>query len=371
LEHPKHKHLILRVAVAALIIFEMLSACAAGPVHPNDIARYLAGLRPATSSPLSAAMGSGWRRHAQQIDARWAAFERRQLRHVRSWSAAELRAPRSTMFYMFGGPDFVHADAFFPHAATYVLSGLEPIGQSPQILALQESGLEDSLASLRQSISHFLEFGYFITSQMGKQFKAGQVTGTLPVLYVFLARLGKTIHQVEFVTLDGNGVVVPVRGKRKPTGVKISFVGSDRRPRALYYFRTNLENANVAKSRFLRFCDRLGEGDSLVKSASYLLHLGGFSKVRDFLLSHSAVIVEDDSGIPLRYLSPQHWRLSVFGRYVGPIPVFKQHYQPDLADLFRSGRARPVKFGIGYRWYYQHTNILIAERRRSQKRGSR
>jgi hypothetical protein len=225
------------------------------------------------------------------------------------------------------------------------------------------------MASLHQSLSHFLEFGYFITSQMGTQFKVGKFNGTLPVLYVFLARSGKTISQVEFVTLDGNGAVVPVRGKRRPTGVRISFAGRDGRPRTLYYFSTNLENAGVAKSRFLKFCARLGVGDSLVKSASYLLHLGNFSKVREFLLSHSAVIVQDDSGIPLKYLSAKKWRLSLFGRYVGPIPVFKRHYQPDLDRLFRSGRALPVNFGIGYRWYYQHTNILVAERLAAAGRG--
>jgi hypothetical protein len=107
-------------------------------------------------------------------------------------------------------------------------------------------------------------------------------------------------------------------------------------------------------------------GDSLVKSASYLLHLGNFSKVREFLLRRSAVIVQDDSGIPLKYFTAGNWRLRPFGRYVGPIPVFKRHYQPDLDRLFRSGRAQQVNFGIGYRWYYQHTNILVADRLASQ-----
>ena len=51
---------------------------------------------------------------------------------------------------------------------------------------------------------------------------------------------------------------------------------------------------------------------------------------------------------------------------MGPIPVFKRHYQPDLDRLFSSGRSQPVNFGIGYRWYYQHTNILVADRLVSQ-----
>lgn len=355
--------------MAALITAGALGTRAARPVSPNDTARFLAGLRPAAAAPLSSLVDPDWHRHAEQINAAWAAFEQRQLTRIRVWAAARLRAHRSTMFYMFGGPDFVHADAFFPHAATYVLSGLEPIGPPPRVSALPGPVLDESMASLRQSLSHFLEFGYFITSQMGAQFKVGKFTGTLPILYVFLARSGKTIRKVEFITLDSNGAAVPVRGKRKPTGVRITFVGRDGGPRTLYYFRTNLENTGVAKSRFLKFCGRLGQGDSLVKSASYLMHLGNFSKVREFLLSHSAVIVQDDSGIPLKYFNSQTWRLSPFGRYVGPIPEFKRHYQPDMDRLFRSGGARPVNFGIGYRWYYQHTNILVAERLSATGRG--
>ena len=369
MKHSGQKYLILALTVAALIAVEALGTRAAGPASPNDTARFLAGLRPAATSPLSSAMDRGWRRHGEQIRAAWAGFERRQLRHIRGWAAAKLRAPRATMFYMFGGPDFVHANAFFPHATTYVLSGLEPVGPPPRVSALSDPVLAASMGSLRKSLSHFLEFGYFITKQMGAQFRAGKFTGTLPVLYVFLARSGKTIRKVEFVTLDGNGAAVPVSGKRKPAGVRISFAGRDGRPRTLYYFSTNLENAGVAKSTFLKFCAGLGQGDSLVKSASYLLHLGGFSKVRKFLLDHSAVIVQDDSGIPVRYFGTQNWRLNLFGRYVGPIPIFKHHYQPDLDRLFRSSRVEPVKFGIGYRWYYQHTNVLVAQRRANPRRG--
>ena len=35
------------------------------------------------------------------------------------------------MFYMFSGPDFLYADAFYSKATTYVLSALEPVGSVP------------------------------------------------------------------------------------------------------------------------------------------------------------------------------------------------------------------------------------------------
>ena len=42
-------------------------------------------------------------------------------------------------------------------------------------------------------------------SLLKTQLREGQVYGTLPILYVFLARTSKTIHEVNFVRLDEQG----------------------------------------------------------------------------------------------------------------------------------------------------------------------
>ena len=347
-------------AVILIVLIVAVGLPGARAASPNDTARILAGLPPAAGSPLAGITATpAWRDHAAQMSAAWNAFERHHLTRIRVWAAAKLPGPYPAMFYMFGGPDFVHADAFFPYARNYVQAGLEPVGSVPDLSRLPPQQLAASLAALRQSLNNFLQFGYFITKEMGAQFKFGAFSGTLPVLYVFLARSGKRIDKVELVALRGNGSVVAVKGKRKPTGVKISFSGSDGAPRTLYYFRTNLENAGVAKSGLLKFCARLGTGGSLLKSASYLMHVGGFSKVRDFVLRHSAIIVQDDSGIPLKYLSNGQWNLYPFGQYIPPIDVFKRHVQPDMAQLFARGAQR-VNFGIGYRSHPTRTTILVA-----------
>ncbi|MHA1164133.1 MAG: hypothetical protein ACTSP0_00920 [Alphaproteobacteria bacterium] len=357
------KQLVFAVIVAWLAAANVTLTRAAGAAHPNDTARVLAGIAPAVNSPLAALAGTpGWRSHAATMDTAWASFEHRQVTRIRVWAAATLNAPRPVMFYMFGGPDFIHADAFFPDASVYVLSGLELIGPLPDISKLPSKTLAPSLSALRQSLNNFLQFGYFITSEMGTQLRSRNLSGVLPVLYVFLARSGKTIHQVEYVALNGRGEAVPARGKRKPKGVRISFSGKDGRLRMLYYFRTDISNKGLRKSGFLKFCAKLGKGDSLIKSASYLLHLGNFSKVRDFLLKRSATIVQDDSGIPVKYFTSGNWRLRLFGQYAGPIEEFKRHYQRELADLFQSGRVQRVNFGIGYHWHPQRTNIMVAER---------
>ena len=101
-------------------------------------------------------------------------------------------------------------------------------------------------------------------------------------------------------------------------------------------------------SGFSAFLAKLGPADSLIKSASYLLHKPHFAGVRKLLLNNSATILQDDSGIPLTYFEATKWRLQAFGHYAGPISMFASFYQTRMAELFQD--ASPLEFGIGYRW---------------------
>ncbi|MEZ5788757.1 MAG: hypothetical protein R3D62_20235 [Xanthobacteraceae bacterium] len=316
---------------------------------------------PAAESPLvPLTKGGAWQRHARSFDAAFERLDRRQLARIRAWSAKNLTASSPTMFYMFSGPDFLYANAFYPNAKTYVLAGLEPVGAVPDLTKLRS--VAASLSHLEYSLGSILSYSFFVTKKMKSNLRAGPVNGTLPILYVFLARSGKTIRDVTPVALDAEGVVQPEGDNGSAAhGVKIVFAGEDGEARTLYYFSTNLADSGFAKSGFAKFLEGLAPGDSLLKSASYLLHSGGFSRVRDFLLNRSALLVQDDSGIPLRHYDRQQWDLRPFGRYLGPIGIFPGRYQANYAVLFRN--SQPIDFGIGYRWRPNQSNLLLAVKR--------
>src|SRR5690606_27016209 len=101
-------------------------------------------------------------------------------------------------------------------------------------------------------------------------------------------------------------------------GVKITFTGREGKAQTLYYFQTDLSNGGTTRSGFLKFCEQLGLAEVFIKSASYLLHSDNFSTVRGFLLARGTAVVQDDSGIPVRYFPTQDWQLRPFGRYLGP-----------------------------------------------------
>jgi len=353
---------LLLAAAALTLLAAAAPARAADPVTADDSARFLAGLPPSAQSPLTPlTKDPAWQRHARFFDTAFGQLEQRQLSKIRAWSSANLSAPRPTMFYMFSGPDFLYADAFYSGATTYVLSALEPVGSVPDLTRLPYLG--STLGDIEHSMSSILSFSFFITKHMKTDLRAGEASGTLPILYVFLARSGKTIRDVSLITLDETGAVHSGNesaGKNPTRGVRIKFAGSDSVEKTLYFFSTDLSNSSVRASGFLKFCQTLAPGNSLLKSASYLLYAGNFTVVRDFLLNNSTTIVQDDSGIPLANYDARKWKFFPFGRYAGPISEFPGRYRSNYAELFE--HSQPMDFGIGYRWRSHESNLLLSVR---------
>ena len=363
--------LIACVLVTFLLTLGAAPARSSEPVTADDAARFLAGLPVSSNSPLAAfTRDPGWRSHARNLNSIFARGESAQLSKVRDFSEKHLTEKHDTVFYMFSGPDFLYATSFFPNASNYILAGLEPVGAVPDLISLSPLVIDGELRSLEASMSSLFSFSFFITHKMKSQLREGQFYGALPILYVFLARTSKTIHEVDFVRLDEQGnlqvtdqldAVTRISESNKAaasSGVKIVFSEGNGPRQTLYYFSTNLADGPFQRSGFAAFLAKLGPADSLIKSASYLLQGAHFAGVRELLLNRSVTIVQDDSGVPLAYFDATKWRVQAFGHYAGPIPMFASFYQPRMAELFRS--ASPLEFGIGYRWRKNESNLLVA-----------
>src|SRR5580692_110000 len=163
--------------IAAIAAFAILAVVApARAATANDTARFLAGMPPSAASPLLPLTNDpAWQRHARFFDAAFGQLERGQISKIRAWAAANLAAPRPTMFYMFSGPDFLYADAFYSKATTYVLSALEPVGTVPNLTKLPPGGVGPSLYYVERSLSTILSFSFFITKMMKTDLRAGRL----------------------------------------------------------------------------------------------------------------------------------------------------------------------------------------------------
>jgi hypothetical protein len=344
-------------------LFITCSRALGGDPNADATAKFLAGL-PVSGTPLeNYANTSGMKSHATDLDRAWKQFDQRQLARIREWAPQALGAAyqdTAPMYYMFSGPDFIYANTFFPNASTYILCGTEPVGAIPDIAKVPAHALPSALANLRKSLDSILSLSFFITKNMKVDLRQQQLSGTLPVLYVFLARAGCTIDSVELVALDKEGAFVP-QGKGTTAGVKIAFKGPAGQSQTLYYFTTDLADwAIKVNPNFGKFCEQQGQGLTLLKAASYLMHSDNFSKVRGYLLAHSKLILQDDSGIPYRFFTKDKWDVRFVGHYAGPIKRFLKNAQPDLAKENAASKPPPLPFSFGYQWQPSRSSLIIA-----------
>ena len=337
---------------------------------PNDVARFLAGMAVPEDSPLAPLMRDpAWQAHAAFFEEQFAKLNLRQLQKLHAWqqtSLPESLQPIPVVFYMFSGPDFLYVDQFFPKTAVYVLCGKEALGPPPDPLRI--ANLSGALGNLENAMKSSLSTTYFITKDMKVDLHEQNLNGVLPILYAYMARADKSITNVSFGSLGSTGVFdESAPGKRGGSipGVRIRYTDNQSgNAQTLYYFTTDISDGGIkATPGFLKFCQRLGIGSSFLKSSSYLLFENGFATIRNFILDHSNMIMQDDSGIPLAYFDPNKWNLRFFGVYLGPIDIFKQHYQPRLRELCDQSNPPPLDFGFGYRWNYKEANLTVATRK--------
>jgi hypothetical protein len=355
----------LTICLAAAGAWAQIPAGVPPPPPPNDTALFLAGMPLPKNSPLQPlTLDPAWQAHSVTFEKAFAKLNTRQLAKLHQWEAnylPEATEPIPVAYYMFSGPDFLYVDQFYPKASVYILCGKEAIGPAPD--PVHTANLAGALRNLEDAMNSSLRFSFFITKDMKVDLQSQQLKGTLPILYVFLARANKFINEVAFVSLSADGTLHQDRGGGTP-GVRIRYTDNHTgAEQTLFYFTTDISDGGISSNPgFLKFCDHFGVGSSLLKSSSYLLFEDGFARIRNFILNHSKTIIQDDAGIPISYFNPNKWNIRLFGNYIGPIEIFKQYNQPELQKLYQESNPPPIQFNFGYRWNYKQSNLIVVER---------
>jgi hypothetical protein len=335
----------------------------------------IAGLPGPGADPAAWRDETCWKDFADLAGKAWTDFDGDVLCRMKAWADADLRTARaatSVLFYPFGGPDFVTADALFPGASETFLMGLEPVGNLPDLDGASAEWRQAFFADLGELVSGFLKRGYFITSEMNDVYSRGKVDGALPVIAFFLGRGGCSVVDVRRLAPDGNGAWSEspyermTARHRRPYGVKIVF----RKPgnaaaQAVTYFSCDVENkAFQPDSPLHRLFAGLGRTTTFVKSGSYLLHWDNFSTLRRLILEKSLFVLQDDTSVPFRFFGDRRWEVRLFGRYVTPVKDFTNVEQPDLRQAYEdpASSVSPLPFHFGYRWKSQIDNLLLARR---------
>ncbi|MEM9017302.1 MAG: hypothetical protein AAGC68_09825, partial [Verrucomicrobiota bacterium] len=353
---------------ALLVVFSFCQGTLTGEEEPlnlgelNDAIAFLAGIEFPHQADHHLAGGSSWATHRSRLDEEFTSHQERVLFPMTAWSNTEL--PKATVDgsvvrYLFSGPDILHAYHMFPSADLFLLCGLEPVGEIPDLSELNVTNAGRALSEVRNALGEIINFSFFRTKDMKDDLQFATFRGTTPIMMIFLARSGQYIKGVEFFELKSDGTLASTgRESKGADAVKIEF-GPQRlqQSRTLYYFCSDLSDSGFDTTGFETWLEAQPKGNSYLKAASFLMHQNWFKKVRGHLLEYSNQIVQDDSGIPFHYFDADTWYVDLFGTYTGPIDLFAEYYQGGLRAAYRT-RKKELDFGTGYKWRKGESNLM-------------
>ncbi|MDG1035918.1 MAG: hypothetical protein P8H43_03655 [Crocinitomicaceae bacterium] len=347
----------------------------------DDFANHIAGIEGEEGSGLKGLESSiTWQNYKRAMDGLWKTTNDK-LPVMKDWSNAEVNQGSGTLFYPFSGPDFLHADAFFPEHENIVMIALEPIGTFPNMVEKSEAGKDGIyLNGVRKSLNMILGISFFRTIAMVADFK-GEVDGNLPVLMQFMKRTNHEIMYQEVVAMKPDGTLTTDMSNNVDStyiGNRYYFKRNESDVvRTLTYFAVNLQNtpyvsrgglvAKGLKTRtdLVAFLEGIDIKSTYLKSASYLMHRSTFSIIRNIILDNSEFVLQDDSGIPIQYFGQRKWDLTFYGDYKFPISLFAERHQEDLKDVYLKGgeNVKSLPFGIGYQFRKGTSNLMKAEKK--------
>jgi len=344
----------------------------------NDVARFYAGVKQLEGSTLQVTdTNAAWKRHHRDFTIFYDSIERTWFPPIVKFRNKELYEANQeikTLYYPFSGPDFVHADLFFPNAENIIMIGLERVGDVPKLNDLSDARMDKFFKAVRISLDSIFTFGYFMTNDMNKDFSRSlELRGITPILMLFMNKAGYTVLDVDKITIDKKGEILPIIEKSKwidqpfdtyIAGVQIKYYKpGNNKIRTLYYFSHDVSSKNVAKTpELITWLNKQEINVTFLKAASYLM--GSFTEMRNVAVTKTKYLFQSDSGIPIKYLASNEWDFKYYGKYKRTIGVFRWAFQPKLKEIYDKGEnVTPLEFGICYGFRYNESNLMLAKRK--------
>jgi hypothetical protein len=336
-------------------------------------AQILAGITP---NPLDPALkrlveSDTFKEHQQGMTSSWAQVRGR-IQTMETWRNQEIKIPaqKKTLLYPFSGPDFLNAYTLFPDHGRYVFFSLERPETLPDLESVTPVQFTKLLQDVRSAFRDIFERNYFITSYMSKQLTSPWIRGTVPVMATMMALMNRRIVRIEPLDLfpeltQAYDLPDAQRPRVLMRAVRMEFANpSTPGVQQLYYVTLDAtDKALEFYPEFLNWAGQHKPSTVLIKSASYLLHDPQFSKTRDMLLGAADVVVQDDTGIPYRFISQTPWHVKLYGRYNRPIRPLSYGFQKDLEAAYSSQQEpAPLPFPFGYHWRGHKSGLIVAHR---------
>ncbi len=346
----------------------------------NETAGFLSGKTiPKNSVLFKYSKSSFYKKYSKNLNDGWNKFQKPNLNKMRKWwSKYSPKEYSKNILYPFSGPDIMNALTLFPEGEKFTMFGLEKPGMIPEPHKMNSKQIRAGLTGLKRSLGTIFRHNFFRTNGMKKNLSNRSFNGITGLLMFFLGLNNYEIRNVRKIAIDSKSNLVegiksdnsirwqnPPRSKRIP-GVEITFRKGSGKEKRLRYFMLNVIDYALTKysPNFIPYIIKEEPYTTVIKSASYLMHNDKikFTKIRKAVLKVSDYIIQDDSGIPLRYLPSDKWKVKFHGYYNRPIPMFKKRFQKDLKYSFKKYSTGILPFSYGYNFKIGRSNLITAEK---------
>ncbi len=359
-----------RLLISALLL--TLAGQVDAEPHPNHLARYLAAMPLSKSNSLKhLARSRTYLYYKVRFKRFWNYVERYHVNRISKWREEHVsaQATQQTAFYPLSGADFLNFYGLYRNASTYVMVALEDPGPLPDPNTWSAKKHSKYLNNVLGGMHTIADKNYFYSYRMKKNLVEGKA-GLLPVLLIFMSRMGLQIDKLENIYINEQGRLIKLAGRTaKSQGLRISFHNANGDSKWLIYLQMRLgdESADI-NTKEGKFFHSLGRTDTMMKSAVYLFHFDRYPRYRNFLLGISETFIQDDSGIPFKHFDDR-WQINLFGRYNKPYPIssIKPHV-PRQLDLIKAYKKKSSKinfqFGYGTLWGWNKSNLQLFIRKK-------
>jgi hypothetical protein len=364
--------------IAASIAKDVQSAEISIELPINITALFLAGMDlPPNNNLEKFTQTTFYKSYKTDFSTGWERFQKPNLDKMRNWWQEKIALTYDKdILYPFSGPDIMNVLTFFPDGDTYIMFGLEPVGTVPIPYDASVLDIINGLKSIRKSLNTIFSVNFFKTIDMTEDIKNNSFSGISALLMVFLVKCGYTIIDAKNIIIDNQSTLVswetsdakinwqnPPASQRIP-GIEVSFKKGNGKTQVVRYFNLNVIDENLKKlPNFIQYITKNASYATMLKSASYLMHNDNmkFTKIRAAILDSSDFIIQDDSGIPIRYFKNNKWAVSLHGVYNKPISLFANKYQLDLKEAYKLSTGI-LPFSYGYDYKKNESNLLAAKK---------
>ena len=303
-----------------------------------------------------------------------------------------------TVVYPFGGGDLISALTSYPDADEITTVALEHGGDPRRVKSLTSAQLAKSLDVFRRAIEQLLILDDSSADSLMK-IQRGAIPGQLAFFLVGLAVHGQEPVSLRYFRLEPDGSVhyltaedIAASEPRKAnrlhaiwnapdfseafSNLELRFrpVGkADAKPQVHRHIAANFADGPLAKDpTLLRHLEAKGRVAAMVKAGMYLLWMGDFSRIRNYLLANADFMFSDTTGIPPRYAAKAGFLQETYGSFEGTfIPAFQgPGYQKDtdaFKELWKSQPHREITFRYGYPDVNHRGHLMVTRKAPAEK----